>query len=133
MRLPALLAALTLAGLAAGCAPAPTPTPTVAMQATPGPAPTADEAARRAVADLAVRLPAAPTAISVVSVEPQTWPDTSLGLPEPGQAYAQVLTSGYVVTLEYARQTYVYHVAGDTVRFNPQKSAPLPQGTAPPG
>jgi hypothetical protein len=28
------------------------------------------------------------------------WPDSSLGCPEPGKAYAQVVTAGYLVTVD---------------------------------
>jgi len=90
----------------------------------------AHEAAAKAVADLSRRLAVAPAAIHVAGIEPHTWPDTSLGLPEPGKAYAQVETRGYIVTLECARQIYTYHVAGDIVRVDPQKSAPVPPNTA---
>lgn len=36
-----------------------------------------------------------PDSLTVLSVEGVTWRDTSLGCPEPGQMYAQVLTDGW--------------------------------------
>ena len=58
----------------------------------------ADEEA--AVADLAERQGADPADIEVVSVENVTWPDSSLGCPEEGMQYAQVLTDGVLIVLE---------------------------------
>lgn len=37
--------------------------------------------------------------IEVISVKAVQWPDSSLGCPQPGMMYAQVITSGYQVTL----------------------------------
>ncbi len=82
------------------------------------PSPDALEAAP-AVADLAARLGVEPGEIAVESVQAETWPDASLGLPEPGMMYAQVVTSGHVVTLSCAGRTYVYHVAGDVAMLAP--------------
>ena len=119
-----LVAALLI--LAGGCR---VPGPTVS------PEPTATSglarAAEPACADLAARLAVPREAIRVVSVEPHTWPDTSLGLPEPGKAYAQVRTEGAIVTLRHEGDIYVYHVAGPTARLNPQRSAPLAGTTTP--
>ncbi len=57
--------------------------------------------ARLAAAGERLQVPLAEVAL--VSVEPRTWPDTSLGCPEPGFQYAQVLTPGYVVVARSAR------------------------------
>ncbi len=46
--------------------------------------------------------------ITVVSVTDVTWSDTSLGCPQPGMAYAQVLTPGYMIQLEASGKTYTY-------------------------
>ncbi len=106
-------------------APPPVPTPTV-PPATPAPLSPEAEAAARAEKDLSQRLGVAPSDITATSVVPHTWPDASLGLPRPGEVYAQVVTQGYIVTLDHGGQVYVYHVAGDNVRFDPASSAPLP-------
>lgn len=37
--------------------------------------------------------------VAVVSVKAVEWPDASLGLPEPGKAYAQVITPGHLVVV----------------------------------
>lgn len=43
----------------------------------------------------------------------QNYPDTSLGCPQPGQMYSQVITSGYQFLLVYQGQTYDYRVSED--------------------
>ena len=48
-------------------------------------------------------------AIDVVSVETWEWPDASLGCPEPGKSYAQVITPGYRVILEAEGERYEVH------------------------
>lgn len=62
-----------------------------------------------AVAHLAQQLGISPDAITVVTIEEVTWPDASLGCPQPGMMYAQVLTPGYRLVLEAAGKTYEYH------------------------
>jgi hypothetical protein len=64
-----------------------------------------------AKADLAQRLDIDPDEITVQSVEPTEFPDASLGVPEPGTAYAQVVTPGYIIDLAAAGQTYRYHAS----------------------
>ena len=59
--------------------------------------------------DLASRLKAAKSEVEVLSVEEVTWPDASLGCPEPGKVYAQVLTPGYRIVLKAQGRTYTYH------------------------
>jgi hypothetical protein len=66
----------------------------------------------QAVADLAERLDVAASDIEVVSAVLVTWPDTSLGCPKPGMAYAQVLTDGSRTTLRYNGVDYAYHTGG---------------------
>jgi len=47
--------------------------------------------------------------ITVVAVKEVNWPDTSLGCPEPGTVYAQVITPGHRIILSYVGQAYEYH------------------------
>lgn len=72
----------------------------------PGPVP--DELVDQMIQDLADRLGVSPGAISVVSAESTVWNDSSLGCPEPGMFYTQVLTPGYQVVLEAAGTHYDY-------------------------
>jgi hypothetical protein len=48
-----------------------------------------------------------PGAIDVVSYEAAHWPDTCLGLPKPGEACAQHVTSGWRIQLRVNGQTVV--------------------------
>ena len=67
-----------------------------------------------AVADLAQRLGVAAEQITVETMERVTWPDTSLGNPQPGMMYPQVLTQGYRVFLQHNGVSYEYHTDMDT-------------------
>jgi hypothetical protein len=87
-----------------------TMTPTPPREATEAKLPSeAEEVVRLAREDLAQRLGVAPEAIGLVSVEAVDWSDTSLGRPQPGMMYAQVITPGFRVVLEAEGQTYEYH------------------------
>jgi hypothetical protein len=59
--------------------------------------------------DLAVRLDSDVSEIAVVGAEAVNWPDSSLGCPAAGYAYAQVITPGYKITLESGDAQYTYH------------------------
>lgn len=67
--------------------------------------------------DLSQRTGAADEDIVIVSVEAVTWRDGSLGCPQPGMAYTQVLTDGARITLEYEGTGYVYHSGGNRDPF----------------
>lgn len=58
------------------------------------------------------------TAVQVLSFEPRTWPDSSLGCPQPGQVYLDVLTPGYLAVVEIDGQRFEYHAdeRGNLVR-----------------
>lgn len=59
-------------------------------------------------ADLAKRLRVDAKTIEVVEEKDVTWPDASLGMPEPGKVYAQMLTPGYRVILKSGNSQYFY-------------------------
>lgn len=68
------------------------------------------EEARLALAD---ELGIDPDDIDVETAEEVTWPDTSLGCPQPGKSYAQQRTEGTHVVLKAKGAAYSYHgVAG---------------------
>jgi hypothetical protein len=75
----------------------------------------AKEAVRLARENLAQKLGLSPEAIRLVSVEAVEWRDTSLGCPQPGMMYAQVITPGFRVVLEAGGKKYDYHT--DRGRF----------------
>ena len=64
-----------------------------------------------AMGDLAADLGLQADEVIPLSVEAYTFPDTSLGVPEEGMFYAEVLTDGFIMTLSAAGETYVYHGA----------------------
>ncbi len=84
--------------------------------ATPGPYPGPVMAAVRALADR-LGIPAAQ--IAVAAWEAVDWPDASLGCPEPGMAYAQVITPGYQIMLEARGEIHQVHTdrSGQRVVF----------------
>ncbi len=77
----------------------------------------AAELVAQAIADLAGRLGVAAEAIQVRSVEAVEWPDASLGCPQPGMVYAQVITPGYRIVLEAEGQAYEYHSSRSRVVY----------------
>ena len=58
---------------------------------------------------LADELGVASDEIAAIAIEPAQWPDASLGCPEPGKAYAQVITLGYRIVLEAEQKEYELH------------------------
>jgi hypothetical protein len=61
-------------------------------------------------ADLVQRTGVAESDIIVVSGEAVSWSDSSLGCPQPGMNYMQVITDGYRVILEANGTKYDYRV-----------------------
>ena len=54
-----------------------------------------------------------PSTATVVKAESVEWPDGSLGCPQRGVMYVQVVTPGYQVVLEQTGRDYDYRVAGE--------------------
>lgn len=65
----------------------------------------------QAIADLASRLGVDTSSITVVVAHELTWPDGSLGCPEPGGMYTQALVDGYRIELTDGDTVYPYHGA----------------------
>ena len=96
------------------CVPEPTQvklSPEAELPAQAVPPEGAADQVRLAREDLAGRLGLTPAseAIRLVSVEPVQWSDASLGCPQPGIMYAEVITPGYLVVLEARGEEYRYH------------------------
>ncbi len=68
--------------------------------------------------DLAKRLSTGIENITLKKAEAVQWPDTSLGMAQPGMMYAQVVTPGFRVVLEAKREQYLYHTSATAVKFN---------------
>jgi hypothetical protein len=81
-------------------------TPTAASASIPSGSQAAVDAS---VSELAGQAAIETGEISVISVEVTDWPDPSLGCPEPGLMYPQVITPGYRVVLEAQGTRYEYH------------------------
>jgi len=69
--------------------------------------------------------------VTIVSVEPVTWPDASLGCPQEGVAYAQVMVEGSRITLGAGGETYTYHTAGTSEYVLCVDGAPGASGVVP--
>lgn len=123
-----LLRLLPLVLLLAACAkqqpsatpsPAVSPTPSAAPTLAAGEIPPAAEAARTA---LAARLGIDPASIRIVTVEAVDWSTPCLGLPQPGEACAAVITPGYfgiLATPDGQQVEFHSDLSGAALRFLP--------------
>lgn len=108
----------TVAGVTATSGPQPGTTPGDGAATTPAPSPSPPRGSipgadrpdvQAAVADLAARLGVDPANVVVVAVEEVTWPDGSLGCPQPGVGYTQALVNGQRVVLGVGADRFEYH------------------------
>lgn len=131
-----MLVALTLAAFLASCGPreaeisAPSTAPPTAAAATPSPTDTvvlpitpappeeektvsipaqAQDAVAWAQGDVARQLGTKSNSVIILDVEEVAWRDSSLGCPQPGMVYLQVITPGYRILLQAGDETYEYH------------------------
>jgi len=118
-----LCCVLAAAGVARSAEPGPLPTPIAPPARIPypesmpaGPAGTAistnaiPRAVRRAVvADAAQRFRVAQSAVVLTRAEQVTWPDASIGCPEPNRAYLQALVPGFRVVASTTAGEMLYH------------------------
>ena len=70
-----------------------------------------------AVDDLSQRLGIPADEIEVGEVREVTWPDSSLGCPQPDMMYAQMLQEGLLIQLHSGGEMYSYHSGGDKQPF----------------
>ena len=61
------------------------------------------------IQDAASQLGADPDTLSVSAIEAVEWPDASLGCPEEGGVYAQVISPGYRITVTDGATSLEYH------------------------
>jgi hypothetical protein len=80
-----------------------------------------------ATQDLAGRLGIQPGAIAFLEFKAVVWPDGGMGCPQPGVAYTQVQTEGYLIRLGYEGKVYQYHGGGTKTPFLCEKESGLPQ------
>jgi hypothetical protein len=95
------------------------PTTTIGTSTTTMPQLTPDQASLvdAATADLADRLGVDGVAIVLVNFRQVTWPDGSLGCPEPGMSYTEALVDGYQIALLHEDRLFDYHGANDADPF----------------
>jgi hypothetical protein len=101
-----LLAAGSAACRAAGAPGTATP---AAGTGAAGSSLTRDEAVRRASADAAARAGVPADRVRTVQAADRDWSDGSLGCPEPGRSYIQVIVPGYVIELDANGRRLTYH------------------------
>lgn len=71
--------------------------------------PDAQTAVDAAVRDAAGRAGVPAAQLRVESVEQREWRDSSLGCPQPGMFYAQVITPGYLIIIAGGGKRFEYH------------------------
>ena len=77
--------------------------------------------------NLAGRLSSSIDQVNFIGVYDVTWPDSSLGCPQDGMMYTQVLTPGYLIQLEHGSIQYEYHSGKSTrVVYCENPVQPLP-------
>lgn len=69
--------------------------------------------------------------IRVLASSAVTWPNSSLGCPQPDMMYTQVLTPGYRMRLEAEGHLYWVHIGGNTVMICKNPSDPPPEHALP--
>lgn len=80
-----------------------------------------------AVKNLAMSEAIDPSEIEVLQASPVTWPDSSLGCPQPDRGYMQVLTDGSRIVLRVDGRVYNYHSGDNRAPFyckKPSKAGP---------
>jgi hypothetical protein len=70
------------------------------------------DAVARAKTTLAETQKVPEAALTLVSAKASTWSDASLGCPEKGHMYAQMITDGWTVILEHEGTRREVHVSG---------------------
>lgn len=63
--------------------------------------------------DAATQLDVDPSALDVTAIQAVDWPDSSLGCPEDGGVYAQVISPGYQITIGDGTASIEYHTGPD--------------------
>jgi hypothetical protein len=82
------------------------------------------------LADLSERTSAQAGDIKVIRAEALVWNDGSLGCPQPGEVYIQMMISGYWVVAEVEGVEYDYR-ASDSGHFKLCEGASMPPDTSP--
>ena len=102
----------------------PSPSDPPSAGQTPSASPGPEEGPAAAMNDLAKRLGIDAQDVTVVSAQEVSWPDGSLGCPEPGKMYTQMIVEGSVIVLEANGKQYEYHAANGRAPFYCEKPQP---------
>ena len=99
-------------------------------QSTPTPFPTpaglaSQSQVEQARQDLAGRLSISADQIILTDFQEITWPDSSLGCPQPGMAYTQVTVDGISIQLQANDRVYSYHGDGSQPPFLCERVGPI--------
>ncbi len=73
--------------------------------------PTLQNLIEKAKQDLAQRLSLSTTQINLLEATEVIWLDSSLGCPQKGMEYTQILTPGYLIRLESSGNIFEYHTS----------------------
>ena len=74
---------------------------------------------------LAQQLSIPASQISLIEATEVMWSNSSLGCPQEGMAYADVLTPGYLILLGYNGNTFEYHAGKDSIVTCKNPSPPV--------
>jgi hypothetical protein len=123
-----VMIAVALAALLVACGNESTsggqPSMTPSTSGSSGPATPGGGLVEQAKADLVKRLGVDAAEVKVVSSVEVTWPDGSLGCPEPGMYYTQMVVNGNRTVLEVAGKQYAYHSSVHRAPFLCEHPAP---------
>lgn len=114
--------------------PLSTPTPDTPTQGDAMPKPSDPELQKlieTAIQDLAKRLSVSTDQIELKEATEVTWPDSSLGCPNPASAYLQALTPGYLIRLRSRGATFEYHTDKRGLVIYCEHPFPLPLDSLP--
>ena len=127
VRIALLATALIVAGCSSAASPsivAPSPTPAVSAtpialengSMSPGTSDVPASIIDAVVADIAKTAGVPADQITVVSAESVTFPDGSLGCPQPGLAYTQMVVDGYKIVAKVEETVYDYRGSGSSFK-----------------
>ena len=126
---------IALGLLLGGCATSPSEEP---MTARPEPPPTnttpggvpgdvlEQPGFQEAIAAEAQRRGVPPADVHVNNYADVTWPDGSIGCPQPGMMYSQALVPGRLLVLEVRGELASYHTADATFTYCADPTRPVP-------
>jgi hypothetical protein len=127
---PILAVLLTVGGLTTvGCGPSETNGPPSAPDTASPEGIRAQGAVQAAIADFAERRGVEPDDVEVAAYAEVTWPDGSIGCPQPGMSYTQALVPGARLILSAGGHPGSYHsVRGGAFSYCERPKPPVPNG-----